>query len=434
MNRWILAAILLAAATLRIGLNNVTAYSPADETVYASYTKTLMERGFVQGYPEIVRAFVEQPRRWKYPSPLRWGYFLLTTFAAETYGSSDPRAIAWLSTIAGLLVVPIVFFLGRRLFNERTALLAAAFTAVSPIELALGRRALQDEVFCLAVVASLALVVVALEKYRWPWIAGAIAALTLAFAVKESFLYLYPAFLVLPFLYKKPRALALFIAPPALYFLGFAALARSPLHFFRIGRIITSAMTEPYVLQYQGGPPHRLLFDFLIASPLVAILAGAAVVSVALARDRGRSETVLVAFLVIGIAIFAVVPSKNLRFYVMFDPVIRLLAAWIVARTLRTSTLVAVAACNVAIDVEIFRATFIDGGVYDPVTQSLLEAVGAVPHDIAPHPMMFPWVCGAIIVSTWLYQSLTPATIRTSASVSRATASSARPSASAPSR
>lgn len=427
MNRWILAAILLAAAVLRISLNNVSAYSPADETVYASYTQTLTERGFVQGYPEIVRAFVEQPRRWKYPSPIRWGYFLLTTFAAETYGSSDPRAIAWLSTIAGLLVVPIVFFLGRRLFNERTALLAAAFTAVSPIELALGRRALQDEVFCLAVAASLALVIVALEgadrNVRAPWIAAAIAALTMAFAIKESFLYLYPAFLALPLLYKKPRAIAMFVAPPALYFLGFAALAHSPRDFVRIGRIITTAMAEPYVLQYQGGPPHRLLIDFLIASPLVALLAGAAVVGVALARDRGRSETALVAFLVIGAAVFAVVPSKNLRFYVMLDPVIRLLAAWIVARTLRTSTLVAIAACNAAIELELFRATFIDGGVYDPVTQSMLEALGAVPHDIAPHPLMFPWVCGAIAVSTWLFQSLTSAPRRTSASASRATAS-----------
>src|ERR1051326_6404645 len=93
MNRWIFAVVLLAAAVLRIGLNNVSAYSPADETVYVSYTKTLTERGFVQGYPEIVRAFVEQPRRWKYPSPIRWGYFAATTFVAEAYGSADPRAL-----------------------------------------------------------------------------------------------------------------------------------------------------------------------------------------------------------------------------------------------------------------------------------------------------------------------------------------------------
>ena len=107
----------------------------------------------------------------------------------------------------------------------------------------------------------------------------------------------------------------------------------------------------------------------------------------------------------------------------MLDPAIRLLAAWMVARTLRASTLVAIAACNAAIELELFRATFLDGAVYDPVTQSMLEAVGAVPHVVAPHPMIFPWVCGAIIVGTWLYQSLTPAPRRTSASASRATAS-----------
>ncbi len=37
--RWLLAAIIVVSAALRIGSNNVETYSPADETVYANYTR-----------------------------------------------------------------------------------------------------------------------------------------------------------------------------------------------------------------------------------------------------------------------------------------------------------------------------------------------------------------------------------------------------------
>ncbi len=152
--RWLLAAIIVIAAALRIGWNNVETYSPADETVYANYTRTLVDHGFIRGYPEIAQAFENDSQRWIYPSPLRWGYFVLSTLAAHIHGGAEPRALAWLSTIAGILVVPLIFGLALRLFDARVALLAAAFTAVSGIELALGRRGLQDEVFCLSVLAS----------------------------------------------------------------------------------------------------------------------------------------------------------------------------------------------------------------------------------------------------------------------------------------
>ena len=158
-----LIAIILVAAAMRVWWNDVPSYSPADETVYASYTRHLVERGFVRGYPEVTASFVDDRSMWIYPNPLRWGYLALATAAAHLYGSAEPHALAWLSTIAGILVVPAVFIFGRRLFGPRVALLAAAFTAFSAIELALGRRALQDEVFCLAAFVAVGLFFVLLD-------------------------------------------------------------------------------------------------------------------------------------------------------------------------------------------------------------------------------------------------------------------------------
>ena len=408
-----LFAIIAFSVVLRLWLNDITDYSPADESVYAGYTRTLVDRGFASGYPEITRAFLDEPRRWVYPSPLRWGYFAAATLTASVYGSAQPHALAWLSTLAGILVVPLVFILGRRLFETRAALLGAAFTAVSPIELALGRRALQDEVFCFAVLAAVTLLIMCVDRrddeVPTSRVLAAIAAMTFAFAVKESFLYLYPALLAVLFVFRKPRELqwrhaALFLAPPLAYVAGFSLLARSVADFFRIGRIVTSAMSAPYVLQYQAGPPHRLLVDLLVTAPLVSIVGGAGVVLVALGRERGRELRALALLVAMGILAFAVVPSKNLRFIVMADPLLRLLAAGVIASATRSAAIVmAVAAANASIELELFYAIFISRGVYDPVTQTLLEAVGALPR-AAPeldHRMIFPWICAAIAALTW---------------------------------
>lgn len=165
-------------------------------------------------------------------------------------------------------------------------LLAAAFAAVSPIELALGRRALQDEVFCLAVLAAFTVVVVAPKR-----IVLAVIAIAVALSIKESFLLLLPAFLV----YKRRDAWLLLI-PPA--------------------RIRAVALFVSYAL-----------------------------------------------------ATMSIIPSKNLRFIVM-----------------------------------LFYTIFIRGAVYDPVTQSILEAVGAVrrDHPAADQSMLFPWICAVVALFAWL--------------------------------
>jgi len=418
--RWLLAAILVASAALRIGWNDVETYSPADETVYADYTRTLADHGFFRTYPEIARTFENDARRWVFPSPLRWGYLGLSTLAAHIGGSTAPRGLAWLSTIAGILVVPLIFALARRLFDARVALLAAAFTAVSGIELALGRRALQDEVFCLSVLASAYCVLIIVtrrddETPRW-FIALAIASMTLSFAIKESFLYLIPAFAVLLVLHRAPRELrlrhvALFALPPFLYFAGFCLLTRNIGSFFRIADLVTSAMNAPYVVQYQGGPPHRLLLDFFITTPLVSILAAAAIVFIALTAAKRGSERSIALFVVVAVAVFALVPSKNLRFHVMLDPFLRLLAAWVIASTavtarmLKAWTLAGVAVANAAIELEIFHTIFIGHGAYDPVTQNLLQALGALPRQNpgADHTMVFPLVCLALLALWWMW-------------------------------
>lgn len=417
----LLVAILLVAAVLRFAWNDVQAYSPADEAVYTGFVATLHSKGFVAGYPEIITAYLNEPVRWLYPPPLRWGYLALGALAAEVYGAAEPRALAWLATLAGFLVVPVVFWLGRMVAGIRTALIATAFVAVSPLELALGRRALLDEVLVLATVLALALITHALREQSWNSTALAIAGLTFAFAVKESFLFLYPACIAFVLFWpwqRKPglRESAMLVVPPALYFLGFAVLSRSLTDFFEIGQRAASTIGAPYALQYQAGPPHRIVFDFLLIAPVVTILAGAAITMVLLAVIEDRRARALTAFVVVAVVVFAFVPSRNLRYYAVLDPAVRVMAAMaltLIQRVPRHSTLAAVATANAVVEIELARRLFVEKGVYDPVTHTLLEALGGVPRADARIETLFsPIVCIVIALAAWAWARWRPTTQR----------------------
>jgi 4-amino-4-deoxy-L-arabinose transferase-like glycosyltransferase len=414
-----LVAILAFATLSRLWLNDVVEFSPADESVYVDLSKRLAEGGFFATYGAIAREWVNDPSWWIYPNPLRCGYLALTTLAVRLYGSADARALAWLSTIAGVAVVPILFAIARRIAGTRTALLAAAFAACSPIGLAMGRRALQDEVLSAAMLLAFA-AIAALDEGERSSVRTvlAVAALTFALSVKETVLLLYPAFAVFVIWYQRPhriaaRHVALFVLPPVLWWSVLTALTGDASMPYRIGRLVASAMSARYVVQYQSGPPHRLLFDLFVVAPFICVLACGAIVRLTFDGRRSRAVSATAAFLIVGLAVFSLLASKNLRFVVMLDPLVRLLAAWIVVNggsrgETGALTLIAVAAANGSVELELFRAIFVAGAVYDPVTHTMLAALGAVPRDAAspPSSMLWPWICAAIAGAVWLTRHL----------------------------
>jgi hypothetical protein len=358
-------ALLAVAAAIRIFVDNVTAFSPADETVYLRYTEVLASGG---GYARIVRMFVDDRGMWVFPNPLRWSYLGATTLFCSLSGECTHRTLATLSTIAGIAAVALTYWIGLRLLGQTTALAAAALMATSPLQLALGRRALADELFCALVLASIAAIV---TRHTWVWV----AVTTLAFAAKEQFLFIYPV--VLLFWWLRERRLRWeWLLPPALFFGVFCLLARDVTSFFRIARIITSVMDAPYARQYQSGPPHRLLIDFMLVAPLVTIAFIASVGAPASgARPGAGAPTRNTSLLVLAagiLVIHSLISSKNLRYVVTADPLMRL----VVASAFPRKTFLAV---NAAIELALFYVVFMRGNVYDPVTYELLRALRMVP-------------------------------------------------------
>ena len=351
-------------------------FSPADETVYLRYTQVLAGGG---GYARIIRMFIDDRGMWVFPNPLRWGYLGATTLFCSLTGKSTYRELATLSTIAGIAAVALTYWIGLRLFEPTTALFAAALMATSPLQLALGRRALSDEFFCAVVLGSIVAMLAVARPSPGPFAPlrgrplplrgrGALVTVwvvvtTLAFAAKEQFVFIYPV--VLLFWWLRERKLRwIWALPPVLFFGVFCLLARDVTSFFRIARIIASVLNAPYAQQYQNGPPHRLLIDFLAIAPLVTI----AFIAAAWMRRR---EPLLV--LAIGIlVVHSLISSKNLRYVVTADPLMRLMVASAFPR--KSFLLI-----NAVVELALFHIIFIAEGVYDPVTYELLRALRMVP-------------------------------------------------------
>ena len=105
-------------------------------------------------------------------------FFLLRGWIAAT-GTSE-YAMRFLSLVCGVLCVPLVYALGRRLFDRQTGLFAALLAAISPYLIWYSQ-----EVKMYALVSALALLVIyglrrAIEMGNWRWWAVQIIATSLA--------------------------------------------------------------------------------------------------------------------------------------------------------------------------------------------------------------------------------------------------------------
>jgi 4-amino-4-deoxy-L-arabinose transferase-like glycosyltransferase len=391
---WALALVLAIGATMRIAWNDVAQYSRADETTYVLYTHDILEKGWWEGFADLDRRYLATPSLWDYPDPLRWGWFLITTATCGVAGRCDHRTLAWISTVAGIATIGVVYAIGRRLLGHRPALLAAAFAACSPLLLALSRRALQDSTAALAALAALWAFLRVLDRApgerAWGRYAAAIALMTAAIAIKESFLLYYPALAAI-FLVGvrargwRPLDLALFAVPCALDWGLYSLFTRSATDFFAVAGHALGSFGNEYAVQYQSGPPHRPLFDLFLLAPLVSLAATGAMAMIA---NRPQEAPIgarrLALFVVAALATFALT-SRSVRFVAAVDPLLALLAAWtivehqIAPRGLGLGAIAAVAAIDGAVGIALFHRIFLVRGVYDPVTYSLLWALDAIP-------------------------------------------------------
>ena len=376
------------------------------------------EKGWAY-FPELVRWHLAYEP--DFPAPYRWGVLFFGNLACALRSPCDERALAWVSSIAGIAVVALVALIALKLFSRKTAMVATALAITSPLHLELGRRAYADELHtALLLLSLLALAHLAMDpprKKEFAWFGLCIMALTLAWSVKESLLFLLPALALGLYAWRSPRALkwtdgALLTLPPLLALLVFVGLNHG---FSQLGSLLIAtreSLVHPYSLLFQQGPPHRPLIELFTLSPgLFALLPVAAFAALGFAPSRpaasgtpseacvGRERALALLLIFVAVAAaFAFLP-KNLRFYNVLDPLARLLVAWLVCEVIpwgkpSSAWCVALVLANAAFELAVFHRTFVRSAVTDPTASAIFGALELVPGEIKRwHPTRWVNVC-----------------------------------------
>ncbi len=142
-------AVLLIILALGFGLRAVSLVRhhlpAADGAATTLEVATHLNQG--QGYTTN-RMWLFFDERQEFPLPEGNRQPLLPLLVALLFLATGPShtAAQWLVLGAGLLLIPMVYALGRRLYGARTGLLAALFTALSPAQIWFGSM-VEDQVF-----------------------------------------------------------------------------------------------------------------------------------------------------------------------------------------------------------------------------------------------------------------------------------------------
>lgn len=327
-----------------------------------------------------------------YPSPLRAGHILLASWWMHATGYYDYRALVYMSAFFSIASLPLAYLFVRRAFGPRPALLSLILFAVSPLNLAMSRRALQDSVVYFFTLLTLYLFYEALrQRNPLTTVSFALSFLT-TLLVKESSVLLAAFFLLVPGIERRLYNRGLSIRPFALgvivplvaalaAYVGVAGGLEKLAVLATI--VLASPSTSVYAIQFQSGPFFISYgVDYFLLSPLTILgCLGFVVMSLADRNLREARHAYLMTFLVVTWTAFSFF-SKNVRYVIALDFPIRLLAVLLVARLSMRSghqtggfaAALIVVSLMAASDLLVFRHLFVVNEIYDPVTAALAEA------------------------------------------------------------
>jgi len=327
--------VTIAAIILRLSNRTVVELSP-DEKIYINYATRVAGSG-IEGSRALVESYNRHGSLWIYPSPIRLGYIYLVAAVMKLSGASADQAAVSISSVFSIGGFFVAALLGLRFFDRWAVLVGLALLSVSPIELAIARRAWQDSVwgciglllFYLCLEAS-----VSMRPKTWRICFWAVGAYYLT--IKGSALVVYglctlwlvgSAWLQEGSLQK---CLRIVITSALVGAASFAALAWCSGGAFSIMETIQHNTLargwNQYGHQFQSGPWYWFFLGFLALSPITTLLCvagiammilpkGAAVVGLSVGM-RQRHAAWAIIYLIFTLLIAATVPAdlKNLRY------------------------------------------------------------------------------------------------------------------------
>ena len=342
--------MLLLALGLRVAWFGVTDRSP-DEQLYSQFGHGIAHEG-LGWFPRNVAEYVDS-QDVEYPWVHRVGFLSLVALAQVASGRHDPVAGELLSTTCSVAMVALTGVLAWNLLSPWTAAVAMLFLAVSPLDLALARRAWQDDVVALATLIMTAFLMRALARPgQRSWRVAFYVTSGLSLLIKESVAIPFAlGGLVLAWdAWSRTRDVRRALAPlawgvivTALVLAAVVALCGGPERARALLALTPEAWApDAYLREYQTGGVGYYVTGLRILQPVPwALGCGAALLAIMGAPllagpwcsvTGGRALRVLGAYVVVFLIVSCVYSSKNMRFLSPIYAPVAMLAAALVRR------------------------------------------------------------------------------------------------------
>ena len=327
--------VTMTAITLRLSNREVASRSP-DEEVYM-YHATRVAGSGIEGGRSLVQEYNRDTRMWIYPTPIRLGYIYLVAAVMKLSGSSAERAAVSISSVFSIGGFFVAALFGLRFFERWAVLTGLALLSVSPIELAIARRAWQDSVWgCVGLLLFYFCLEASISKRPKIWRICFWAVGAYYLTIKGSALVVYGlcTFWLVGSAWLKEGSLRkcfyLVIVSALVGAASFAALAWCSGGSFSVMETIQHSMLarrwNQYGHQFQSGPWYWFFLGFVTLSPITLLLCVAGIAMMILPKGAGvvgpnpgmrqRHAAWAIIYLIFTLLIAATVPAdlKNLRF------------------------------------------------------------------------------------------------------------------------
>ena len=389
--------LLLAVGFLLVGIVGVALriYPSAsftgigyDEGLYRGYVSDLISHG-ITSYPDIAEHYVEQQQR--LPAvilpPTRFLYIFSAYLWHQATGADALRSLHGVSCLFSILLLFAGAGFAWRLAGPIWALGVFALMSCAPMQIHMAQHALIDGFFAFWATMSVWLLWENLKRPNDPLRLSLFAAsLALMVLTKENAAFAYIGLLVLlgtnRWLHFGAITRSLLLVTAAGPLAGVVILiflcgsAETFIMTYRL--VVSKAAVLPYAIATGDGPWYRYLVDLLLASPLIFLLAWAAIFRL---QQSDKQSLYLLTFVAATYLLMCNIRyGMNLRYTNMWDMPMRYLALGClvdVTRSIRRRELILVIAVALlcVIDLRQYYLFFVQHDLYELVTAGLLRAL-----------------------------------------------------------
>ncbi|MEO5720446.1 MAG: phospholipid carrier-dependent glycosyltransferase [Chthoniobacterales bacterium] len=360
-----------------------------DEALYRGYVNELIRTG-LGAFPDQAEGYVV--RQQSLPAailpPTRFVYIFAAYLWHQASGAEALDALHDVSCFFSILMLIVSTVFAWRLGGWRIALGVAALMSCSPLQIHMSQHALIDGVFAFWATLCLWLL---WENLRKPgnaaWLAAYTAALALLVLTKENAMFAYLGLLGLLGANRWLRfgkitsaLLGVTVIGPLLGVVILIFLCGGLGTFIATYHLLVAkASVLPYAIATGDGPWYRYLVDLLLISPLILLLAWAALFQL---RATEKAPWYLAVFVGVTYLVMCNVRyGMNLRYATIWDLPLRYLSILSVGHLSgflanRRAIAVVLAVMSLCVfDLRQYHLFFVQNDLYELVTGGLLRAL-----------------------------------------------------------